>query len=103
MVNGCAGVTDRWSVRGLANVTVTDSGLIDCATGLELPLITGPIVNLCPETTIPLGTDAGLAEYQWLFEGAVIPGATGPVYEATLSGDYSVRVGDGSSRRRLRR
>jgi cysteine-rich repeat protein len=78
------------------DVVVADPGLMDCGSGLAFPWIDGPIVNSCPETTNPLSTDPGFAEYQWYYEGLPIPGADGPLHAATLTGDYTVRVGDGS-------
>ena len=78
------------------NLVVTDPGLMDCTMGLELPIVTGPIANTCPATVITLATDMGYPEYQWYFEGSPIAGANGFAYEASLTGNYRVRVGDGS-------
>lgn len=78
------------------NVVVTDPGLMDCATGLAFPTIDGFGSNVCPETAVRLTTDPGYAEYGWYRDGVPIAGADGPVFDVTLSGDYRVRIGDGS-------
>ena len=35
---------------------------------------------------------SGSVTYQWYFNGAVIPGATGPMYNATVPGNYSCQI-----------
>lgn len=56
-------------------------------------------IVVCPELTIEqsgdvLYTTTGLEDYQWSFEGAPIPGATGPFIIAESSGVYSVLAHD---------
>ncbi len=78
------------------NVVITDPGLMDCASALPFPIIDGDVMNVCPETGVTLSTSGPYTEYQWFYEGQPIEGATGATLTATLTGDYSVRVGDGS-------
>jgi hypothetical protein len=57
--------------------------------GFNPPAITGPDHNTCPGTTV--GLSAGIyPSYQWRRNGQVIPGATGQIYDANLSGEYTV-------------
>ncbi len=46
-----------------------------------------------PRTLYAVNTDVGYT-YQWLFDGAPIPGATGETYSTSDFGDYSVRITD---------
>jgi hypothetical protein len=90
-------IGDRLFLTGhYDNVSIDDPGLGDCSTFTAVPGISGPIINSCPLTGLTLSTDA-FAEYQWYYEGLPIAGATERDYDVTLTGDYSVRVGDGSA------
>jgi hypothetical protein len=79
-----------------SGVVITDPGLMDCATNLAFPVVDGSGANSCPETAVSMTTDPDYAEYQWYRDGAAIPRATTSVHDATLSGEYRVRIGDGS-------
>jgi cysteine-rich repeat protein len=74
--------------------TITDVGLSDCTAGPAVPVITGPMTNTCPETSVTLTTGV-FDGYAWFREGQRIGGADGPAYEAALTGNYSVTVRDG--------
>ncbi len=72
-------------VERLPNVNGCDSTVtIDLHIDVPVPVIT---VN-----RFTLGTFSPYAGYQWLRNGAVIPGATLATYEVTQNGDYSVQV-----------
>jgi gliding motility-associated-like protein len=47
--------------------------------------------TICINGNIQLTAEGGFA-YQWHYNGAVIPGATSPVYNATAPGSYLVKV-----------
>ena len=51
----------------------------------------GPI-DLCEGNSISLSIREGGDAYQWFRDGVPIPGATGRVYDASQSGDYSAQV-----------
>ncbi len=56
----------------------------------------GPAVT-CNGTPITLDANTGMGlSYQWLQDGAAIPGAVGNSYSASVSGDYSVIVSSGA-------
>lgn len=56
----------------------------------------GPAVT-CNGTPITLDANTGTGlSYQWLQDGAAIPGAVGSSYSASVSGDYSVIVSNGA-------
>ena len=77
------------------NTVITDPGLMDC-TATPFPVIAGDVMNLCPETDVLLSTSGTYTEYEWFYEGQPIENETGATLRATLTGEYSVRVGDGS-------
>ena len=77
-----------------SGVDLSDPGLTDCTAGPS-PVISGSSANACPATMVSLSTGA-YSTYQWSYEGQAIPGATGPTYDATLTGNYSVDVSDGA-------
>ncbi len=89
-----AGVGSQLFVGGsYVGVVIDDPGMSDCSTGPAPPSIAGALANTCPETTVQLSTGA-YDRYQWYFGGRLIPGATSSTYDATLTGNYSVRVQD---------
>jgi hypothetical protein len=54
-----------------------------------------------PSITKPAGTDSLICSetattYEWRLNGNIIPGATGQVHVATVSGTYSVQIGNAS-------
>lgn len=53
----------------------------------------GPDINTCSQSIILNGdVQNALATYQWSLDGQVIPGATNPLYQTSISGTYSVEV-----------
>ena len=57
----------------------------------------GPDIESCIGYTEVLDADLGAPgfNYQWFFDGALIPGATDPIFSATTNGTYSVTATDG--------
>lgn len=56
----------------------------------------GPDIATCDTDPITLDAEAGgSVTYQWFLDGAPIPDATDPTYDATTSGTYSCEVTDG--------
>jgi hypothetical protein len=74
--------------------------LTGCSTDTTAALtMTLDIVPAKPTITNPAGTDSLIcnetaATYEWRLNGNIIPGATGNVHVATVSGTYSVQVGN---------
>ena len=60
-----------------------------------VPATYGDNINTCPSTTVTLSTDA-YSVFQWMYNGVPISGATSQTYEASVSGNYSVRSTDGT-------
>jgi hypothetical protein len=91
------------TASGTYSVRVTDqTGCIGTSAGQELtilpvptPAVYGESVNTCPATGVTLSTDPA-PSYQWRHNGAIVGGATGQSYLATVSGDYTVTTTDGS-------
>ena len=52
------------------------------------------IVVIITESGLELSVPSTFTSYQWFLNGAPIPGATGPNYTATSSGNYTVQVID---------
>jgi N-acetylneuraminic acid mutarotase len=57
------------------------------------PSVTGATRNACGTLTVPLSTQT-YAAYQWIQDGADVPGATGQGFTASANGMYAVRVTD---------
>jgi hypothetical protein len=60
--------------------------------GAIAPIVHGGPTG-CDSPGVVLSTDA-YSEYQWQKDGADLPGATAPIFTATESGSYGVRVTD---------
>jgi hypothetical protein len=90
------GITGTWSpaINNAATTTYTFTPTAgQCATTAQMTVT----VNSLPEPIITVSgnvfsTDAGFVTYQWIRNGADVPGATSDTYVATQNGDYSVRV-----------
>jgi len=85
---------------GMYNTTITT--LDGCDTAITLYLTNNPLPNvdigtnmtdICEGETavIVLTSPTGNASYQWMRDGAIIPGETGNTYDATSAGAYRVR------------
>lgn len=74
-VNGCSGTS--------ANYTISN---------YPVPTITGNSKG-CEGSYVTL-TTGSFASYQWYKDGQIIGGATGPSYDATSTGSYTVEVTD---------
>lgn len=99
-----------WTISGPSNgntinvMTGTTSGVLSVAAtnscGTSTTTIAGIVViaALNPVITASGNTmsTGSFSTYQWLFNEAVIAGATGQSYTATNSGNYKVRVTDGA-------
>ncbi|MBU3678315.1 MAG: choice-of-anchor D domain-containing protein [Candidatus Kapabacteria bacterium] len=48
--------------------------------------------TICPGDSVKITVTTSAATYEWLRDGAVIPGATSSTYMAKLEGDYQVRI-----------
>ncbi|MBN2382368.1 SUMF1/EgtB/PvdO family nonheme iron enzyme [bacterium] len=59
------------------------------------PTIAGPIGNICPDETVTLSTDTGMADYQWYLESSPLSGETTDTLLVSVSGNYSVSFENG--------
>ena len=91
---------DKVSVSGTYYIVGTSStGCTSASTAVKVtvnPLPVASIVTptqttICDKSTLTL-TATGGTSYQWLFNGAVIAGATSSTYAASLAGSYEVNV-----------
>ena len=90
------GISGTWSpaINSTATTTYTFTPTAgQCAATAQMTVT----VNSLPEPIITVNgnvfsTDAGFVTYQWIRNGADVPGATSDTYIATQNGDYSVRV-----------
>jgi hypothetical protein len=102
-VGGATSQTYDATASGTYTVRVTNAqGCTGTSTGKAVtigvspsPTVTGPQLNSCPSTSVQIQTGT-YAAYQWFLGGLPIPRATSQTYEATVSGNYKVRVTDGA-------
>ena|GEM_PF-932448 len=85
---------------GVYSVIATDAnGCADTSSVISVTVNPQPTASvttvgttaICPGDTTTLVASGGTF-YQWLDAGAIIAGATSPVFQATTGGDYSVEV-----------
>lgn len=109
---GAAPYTYSWSHNAMLNqpvadnlqpddysVTLTDAN--DCAATFDLSLVDttqlpapdlGESLSFCADTPQPLSLTGDFTSVQWYANGAEITDASGPSYQPTASGTYSVEV-----------
>jgi hypothetical protein len=81
--------------------TLVRGGYIFCMNGTSC-LLTAAVstpqgINACQGDTLLLNCNTGAGySYQWNLNGNPISGAVSPAYNATVQGQYSVTIGDGS-------
>ena len=84
-------VTDP--TTGCSDETHADTTVTVVTTPVVVPLTPA---SFCWGGSVLLSTSlsgaSGTVTYQWYFNGAVIPGATGPTYNTALPGNYSVQI-----------
>ncbi len=84
-------VTDP--ATGCSDVTHADTVVTVVGTPVVVPITSA---SFCWGSSALLSTSvsgaSGTVTYQWYLNGIIIPGATGPVYNATIPGDYSCQV-----------
>lgn len=92
--------TQRMMVRqtGSYSVTVRDAGGCSGASPIPInvlvnPLPPAPTIAQTDDTLAAVSTDS-IATYQWMLEGASLPGATGRRYAPTTEGRYTVAITD---------
>jgi hypothetical protein len=76
--------------QGSYDVFVSKIG--DCSSLSSSIVASGP-TNICSGETVTFSTDtSSVYEYQWLFNGASLPGQINPTYSASQGGDYRVII-----------
>lgn len=73
-------------------VTVTDAN--QCTTSGRREISIHPVSSVSVVVQGDTLSSFGAVGYQWYFNGALIPGATGPVHFAEASGEYSLEITD---------
>lgn len=76
--DGCSAISDPVVITALPAPSVEIS-----PTGSQ---------TICPGDSVKITVTTSAASYEWLRDGAVIPGATSNTYVAKLEGDYQVRI-----------
>jgi hypothetical protein len=98
-IPGATNQTYETTQSGNYTVTVTDGNNCNGISGVYSHVFI-PCPTIVP-TISPNGNTltatAGFVSYQWTLNGTDIPGATNQTYEATVSGNYTVTVTDGSA------
>ena len=83
-------VTDP--ATGCSDETHADTMVTEISTTTVVPLTPA---SFCWGGSVLLSTSVSslsMVTYQWYFNGAAIPGATGPTYNTALPGNYSVQI-----------
>lgn len=73
-------------------VTVTDA--MGCVNSVRTEMKIHPVSSVSVVVQGDTLSSFGAVGYQWYFNGVLIPGATGPLYIAAASGDYSLEITD---------
>jgi uncharacterized repeat protein (TIGR01451 family) len=90
-----AGSASPISINVTASIgTCSTNGSATVAVGAFTPTITGS-TSFCAGGSVTLTSSAG-ASYQWLLNGSPIGGANAQSYAASVTGNYSVTVTNGS-------
>jgi len=78
------------TIGGCSSAATATTVIADPATAVITP--TGP-TTVCQKDTVTLDANTGVGyTYQWIKDGATIPGATMSSYNAGMAGNYMVRV-----------
>jgi hypothetical protein len=82
-------------VSASCGTPVVSNQVLLVVTPLPLVVIDAvPSTSICPPFLLTVTHNATTPDYQWQLNGINIPGATGPTYSATASGNYTVMVTD---------
>ncbi|WP_271856431.1 CARDB domain-containing protein, partial [Patiriisocius marinus] len=90
-------VDDDGTGVGIVSENNEDNNTFDLLVDLSLQgLNIGPDLTPCLNDIVTIGQELGPTfTYQWFFNGAALPGGTGPFYNPTLSGTYTLNAFEG--------
>ncbi|GEM_PF-4926463 len=96
---GSTSLTYAPSQSGVYSLSVTSDGCSTVTPAVSMTLNESPVATAVPQSATQVYAPATVAllgsgggRYQWLNGGLVVAGATGAVYQAPVSGAYTVQV-----------